>query len=257
MLKGQSRKAVAMVELIFAIVIMAIVLLSAPTLISQSVTSSYVGFQQEAINAAATHINVIMTKEWDQGNSDAQIDPRVLTIPNDNSGLESISDSEGRILARRAGTPENSYRKFATKEGATPNASLSSSFGSKGDDALEGSTPYDDIDDYHGDVARLKEVQGINDEDILKSNYKDRNMNMTTTVSYIRDTPSTGNYRTFSTLTFDNPFSGTLPTQQRNIKAISVVLQTDSTEEALQKRITLSAFMCNLGHYELETRDMP
>ena len=58
----KPRKAIAMIELIFAIVVIAIVLMSAPTLINQSIKSSFVGFQQESINTVATHLNLILTK---------------------------------------------------------------------------------------------------------------------------------------------------------------------------------------------------
>jgi len=43
------RKAIAMIELIFAIVVMGIVMLSAPMLVNKATQSSYVALQQESI----------------------------------------------------------------------------------------------------------------------------------------------------------------------------------------------------------------
>ena len=70
MKNSANHNAVAMIELIFAIVIMAIVLLSAPMLIHQSIKSSFVGMQQEAINTLSSHLSLILTKEWDEANAD-------------------------------------------------------------------------------------------------------------------------------------------------------------------------------------------
>ena len=64
------RKAIAMIELIFAIVIMGIILMSAPMLISNASQSGYVAMQQEGINEAATQVNMIMGHYWDENNVD-------------------------------------------------------------------------------------------------------------------------------------------------------------------------------------------
>ena len=70
------RPAVAMIELIFAIVIMAIVLLSAPMLISTASKSGFIAIQQEAINEAASQVNIIMGHHWDEGAAnDLYLDP--------------------------------------------------------------------------------------------------------------------------------------------------------------------------------------
>ncbi len=48
------RNGIAMIELIFALLIMGIVLLSSPMLIQQSIKSSFIGIQQESISAIST-----------------------------------------------------------------------------------------------------------------------------------------------------------------------------------------------------------
>ena len=70
MYKKTLRPAIAMIELIFALVIMAIVLMSAPMLISTATKSGYVAIQQEAINAAASQVNMIMGYHWDENSAD-------------------------------------------------------------------------------------------------------------------------------------------------------------------------------------------
>jgi len=243
-----SRRGIAMIELIFAIVIMAIVLLSAPTLINQSVKSSYVGLQQEAVNAAASHLNLIMTKEWDEGNADLRIDPRVLMVSDNADPRLAPLDA---MTPQRAGTPITSRRRFITSMGDSTFATDFANFGSRGD--LDENASMDDIDDYHLEEGRLRVITEVEDES--NTNYKDRNILMTTTVRYIRDIPTSGgDYNTNEDLVFDNPFIS-LPNFTSNIKAVSVTLTTDVNQTELAKEITLSAFMCNIGHFQLATRN--
>jgi len=247
----KNRQAIAMVELIFAIVVMAIVLMSAPNLISQSTKSSYVALQQESVNAAATHLNLILTKEWDTGNANSNIEPRVLYVSAGDAGLQ--ADSTTR---RRQGTPSTSYRKLLTGDGLAPDAVVLSMFG-KGKDTGTSNEPFDDIDDYKGEVAELSEIADAND---YNSDYKDKKIKMSTDVAYINDNPNSGNYNSGRKIVFDNPFgdSNVISTEDStNIKAISVKLETNETTEELAKEIVLSAFMCNIGHYQLAKRTQP
>ena len=67
----KSKKAIAMIELIFALVIIGIVLMSAPMLIQQSIKSSNVALQQEAIVAAASQTAIVLSMHWDENNTEA------------------------------------------------------------------------------------------------------------------------------------------------------------------------------------------
>jgi hypothetical protein len=78
--KTTLRPAIAMVELIFAIVIMGIVLMSAPMLISTASKSGYVAIQQEAINEAASQVNMIMGYHWDENNTNGSWDTTGMKI---------------------------------------------------------------------------------------------------------------------------------------------------------------------------------
>ena len=230
------RKGIAMIELIFAIVIMAIVLMSAPTLINQSVKSGYVALQQESINIVASQINLLLTKEWDVSNTDPRIPPIVLTVDNGNDDLNMVNLTTGR----RVGTLLTSWRSFIPSTGGVVNAVDSSQFG-KGVHTV--GEELDDIDDYHGEVTTLK-----GDGDAGGNNYIDINITLTTSVAFGSDNPD-GNTYNASTLTFNHPFNSS-PTGTTNIKLVSVTLNTTSEVKELAKNITLSAFMCNIGHYK-------
>lgn len=241
------RKAIAMVELIFAIVIMAIVLMSAPTLINQSVKSGYMALQQESVNILASQVNLLLTKEWDRSNTDSQIEPVVLTVSNGNLDLEMVT----LTTARRIGTPVTSSRAFISSMrtddsvGAVINAVSTNQFG-EGKDS--GGT-LNDIDDYNDKITTL-----IGDEDALAggNNYIDLDISLTTKVTFGNDDPAGDTYKS-STVTFNHPFNGSR-SGTTNIKLISVLLETTTeVEELKDKKIRLSAFMCNIGHYKLET----
>ncbi|SHO80512.1 hypothetical protein MNB_SV-15-1380 [hydrothermal vent metagenome] len=236
-------KGVAMIELIFAIVIMAIVLLSAPTLINQSVKSSFVGFQQESINAIATHMNLILTKNWDVGNANPDVLPVILTVNAGDDDLNMVN----LTTARRAGTDMTSNRSFVSTMGGTIAASPSSNFG-KDKDTI--GTELDDIDDYNDYVTTLK-------GDAIGGgvNYIDVGITIKTTVSYGSDKPSDGKgYINSEKISFNNPFGNTL-LDSTNIKLISAVLTNPDSADELKKNIRLSAFMCNIGTYTLAIRD--
>ena len=111
------RPAIAMLELIFAIVIMGIVLMSAPRLISTAAKSGYVAIQQEGINEAASQLNMIMGYQWDENDVDERyIDPILRVNAGDPELEESIP------TGRRLGTPEESYRTFVRSDGKDDSA---------------------------------------------------------------------------------------------------------------------------------------
>ena len=237
MVRVLHRKGVAMIELIFAIVIMAFALMSAPMLIHQSVKSGYVALQQESINVLASQLNLLLTKEWDVSNANPRIPPVVLTVDSGNSDLDMVD----LTTARRVGVPMSSWRAFVASTGGVINAVDSSEFG-EGKDSI--GEPLDDIDDYHNKVTTLK-----GDGSAGGSNYIDLNISLKTVVAFGGDSPD-GNTYNSSNIKFNNPFNSTPSNGTTNIKLVSVNLSTTNEAEELSKNITLSAFMCNIGHYK-------
>ena len=232
------RPAVAMIELIFAIVIMAIVLLSAPMLISTATKSGYVAIQQEAINEAASQVNMIMGHHWDENTAnDLFLDP-ILQV----SASGDLELNENNNSGRRIGTPDESYRSFIRADGQTLTAS---NLTKDGNDS-------DDIDDYAGDTY-LKEIQSSPDVNYVEID----TIRIDSVVSYIDDSPSGGTFAANNIIfnpdltTAGTTTSGT----STNIKRISVSLRSTSGLDELDKEITLHAFSSNIGGYKLEERD--
>ena len=235
-----KRPAIAMIELIFAIVIMGIILMSAPMLISTSVKSGYVAIQQEAINEAASRVNMIMGYHWDENSADETILDPILQTASPIADLAEATYPDGNLTGTRAGTPRESYRSFIKPDNTRATATAA---GSLGNDGIE-----NDMDDFIGTIGLI--LAGTGNE----SDYIEKNVTITTVVAYIDDAPDGNTYNpATNTLNFDADFTQAQPT--RNIKRISTTLTSSAgSPEELDKEIILHAFTCNIGAYRLEER---
>ena len=237
MYKKTLRPAIAMIELIFALVIMGIVLMTAPMLISTAAKSGYVAIQQEAINEAASQVNMIMGYHWDENTTDeTYLDP-ILNVIAGNGDLN-VSGTTGR----RRGTPLESYRSFIRSDG-TDDLNASASLGSDPTGEIK-----DDMDDFIGDTDLT--LNGVGEA----GNVETTTININTTFSYINDNPTGSSYQPVGgTLNFDLNFA--TATGTTNIKGITIKLTSNSSAEELNtKEIKLRAFSCNIGGYKLEEK---
>ncbi len=226
-----------MIELIFAIVIMGIVMMSAPMLISTAAKSGYVAIQQEAINEAASQVNMIMGYHWDESNTNEDYLPSILIVSSPGDTELNEVNISAEATGRRLGTPNESHRTFIRADGQRFSAS-----------ALQtetGETEEDDMDDFTGTTKHLVLIP----ETTLKANYTETTtIDINTTISYSNDSV---NYNS-SSITY-NPFGSAAG--NTNIKSITVTLTSSSDVDELDKEITLRAFSCNIGGYKLEEKD--
>ena len=241
--KKTLRSAITMIELIFAIVIIGIVLMSAPQLIQVAAKSGYVAIQQEGISEASSHINIIMGLHWDENDTNEEYLDPVLHTDSNTIDLKMSDNNRTRI-----GTPIESYRSCVRADG---NGSLNAS--AIGFDSPESSKwDEDDIDDFNNETYNLKVVQSSPSVDYIE---KEGNIIITTSISYSRDgtgMSGTGGYNAPDIVYI--PFHpATKPTT--NIKSIEVNLTSISGVSELQKEIILYAFSCNIGGYQLEEKD--
>ncbi len=234
--------AIAMIELIFAIVIMGIVLMSAPMLISTATKSGYVAIQQESINEAASRVNMIMGYHWDENSADDTILDPILQTASPVTDLAEATYADGNGTARRVGTPRESYRIFFVKpDGYRAKATAAGSLGSEGAE--------NDVDDFDGTIGLTLAGAGTG------ANYIEKNVTIATTIAYIDDDTDTTNYNTGNTINFNANFTQTKGSTT-NIKRISTTLTSDAASpDELDKEIILHAFSCNIGGYKLEEKD--
>lgn len=236
-LHKHCRKAIAMVELIVAIVVMGIVLLSAPMLISTASQSTSVALQQEGINEASARINMILTYDWDENNINVPCGstPSILVTAGDDE-LNEVPGTQTRL-----GVPLNSKSHTFNCNGNEYNATA---IGKEG-------TDIDDIDDFNNVTlkATLKDVKlGTGGTDYIEQT----TVNIATNVTYSSD----GADYTQQTIQYDFSPTGSAP-GTTNIKRISVVLTSSNSAKELQKNIVMHAFACNLGSYSYARSVLP
>jgi len=233
------RRAIAMIELIFAIVVIGITLLSAPLLLTQASNSGYVAIQQEGINEATTRVNMILGWYWDEAIASAVVSNNInipIAVTSGSASLNAISPT----LPRRLGTPQESYRSFNTPSG-TISTTTAANFGLDSVETAQGGE--DDVDDFNG-TSSLTSIESAT------SDYIEGSSIVITTLIEYGDDSTTGDYNQ-STITY-TPFVSASTTT--NIKNITVTLQSNSSVAELNKTITLRAFSCNIGAPVLEKR---
>ena len=226
----KSKTAIAMIELIFALVIMGIVLMSAPMLIQQSIKSSNVALQQEAIVAAASQTAIVLSMHWDEQNSNIaagtspMLDANRSAFPFPPAGLSgvtgrNIKDANITLVPSTLGTDINE-----------------TDF-----------TDFDDVDDYNNSSFGL---MLFNNESTTADigEYVDTTVQINTTIRYTKESNVSENIST-------GPFS--------NIKAIEVRLTSNLDKNdinytaELEKDITFKAFSCNIGTYAINGKELP
>jgi len=225
----KSKNAIAMIELIFALVIIGIVLMSAPMLIQQSIKSSNVALQQEAIVAAASQTAIVLSMHWDENNSNIVagespiLDANRTSYPFPPAGLNVVS---GRNTKDANNTLSPSVIGIDFNETVY--------------------TDFDDVDDYDNSNFGL---MLFNNESTTADigEYVDTSVNINTTVRYTKENNVSEDITTGS-------FS--------NIKAIEVHLTSNLDKNdvnytaELEKDITFKAFSCNIGTYAIDGKEL-
>jgi len=227
-----------MIELIFAITIMGIVLMSAPMLVSRSVQSSFTALQQESIAAASAQISMIMTAAWDHNDANTTIGMPVLLT---DSGTGAVSPLIVNCTTDAPVGVSSSSGRYCKNIGMP--------FYWASHIALD--SAYEDIDDFNGLEGNVT-LYNSESYDSSRGDYIDKNVKIAVSVSYGDDVPRNaggglaGGYK--KNTTFSNPFRTSTTATTSNIKLISVTLTSNSpSSELSNKNITLSAFMCNIG----------
>lgn len=230
------RPAIAMIELIFAIVVMGIVMMSAPMLLNQARQSSYQGLNQEAIAAVAAQASMIFTYQWDENDTNQSLGAPILEVSNaGDPELREVGITGVRIGMEAGG----STRSFRIDTGGR-HAALTA-LGLDNGESIANMDTLDDIDDFNGQVITLTPVGGLPN---ANGDYVDRQIQILANVTYVRDRR---NYARRVINNINLPLS--LRARTTNIKAFSVQLSTTLTDADLRKNITLQGFSCNIGTY--------
>ena len=238
------KKGIAMIELIFALVIMGIVLLSAPMLIQQSTRSGNVALQQEAIAAAASQTAIVLSMHWDEKNSNIPVgtspildtnrvpfDFNETTLPVGLIGVNSRNSDDGNKTL----TPSTIFGMDETNNTDTNESDY---------------TDFDDVDDYDNSSFGLLIFNNEKTSSDV-GDYVDINITMSTTINYTEDRVDTGVNTPLNgtTIALNNKINSSPLGVSSNIKFVQVNLTSNSGIEELEKNITLRAFSCNIGTF--------
>ncbi len=220
-----TRKGFTLIELIVAIVVISIALMSVPLLLSQANKSNEFNINQEAILAGATKIGDILTYPWNESNASQTL--QVFDVTQGDNNLSRYPDNTS---TRRIGHfKENYRRKFYSQ---ITQASLILGH--------ENTNDFDDIDDFNGITESITNG-GVGDY------IKD--FNITTTVKYIDDNAT---YSSSPLLNMNINTIGVTPST--NLKMVEVKVVDTTNNEHIT---TLRAFSANIGSYELLYRTFP
>ncbi len=234
-----NRKAIAMIELTFAIVVIGIVMLSVPLMLMQAQKSTTVALQQESIAIAASHTNALLTYAWDEQNTEGL--PAANNILQTDS--EQLQQTDGIVWMSNTLSYPNARRRVYSHTDANLSARATPK-NSLGEDGIEST---DDIDDFHGKSFSLTLVPGGSNAS-YQGEYIDTDVTVANNVVYGDD--SAGYTNPSGRFAFSKPFQRATPTGSTNIKLITTTLTTARTEEEFKnKNIVLRAFMCNVGGF--------
>jgi len=250
-IEKKFKRGIAMIELIFAIVIIGIVLLSSPMLIQQSINSSFVAMQQEAIAAAASQTATLLSKPWDEKDASnvANAAP-IITLQNaTNSPLRGRGGLIGLSDNSRIAIIPNKDTNASDINTADFNESIAN-------DNL------DDIDDYNSVPPMGISVFNSEGTTASTGDYVDVNLTITNKITFADDTPNgnigwnvvagsidAGN-NIFNKQTLGTNGTGTIESHIKFVKVNLKSANPTNTAE-LVKDITLNAFSCNLGTYPM------
>ena len=218
----KTKKAIAMIELIFALVIMGIVLMSAPMLIQQSVKSSNIALQQEAIVAAASQASIILSMHWDEANTRIPVGESPILNTGGifpPAGL-AMANLEARNPRDALGIVHFPFPAIGIDTNTT-------------DVSENNKTNLDDVDDFDGQSLGLVLYNAENAEADI-GEYVDIDINIATNVFYTQNNA------------VSTPAAGI-----SNVKFINVNLTSNQAVPELQKDITMQAFSCNIGTYAI------
>jgi len=210
------RRATSMIELVIAIVVMGIAVMSLPLILTQSQNSNAMALQQEAILATKTKLGYLLSYEWDVNSYDATAG--VSRVLNTTASLNADDDFNTTSI-RRVGHVMADTRRRLRDDMATATTDGTAAWGNA---ALE------DIDDF----------DGRDENTTIASETMDYifNLQLHSTVNYVSDSATYANQD--MNFIFDASTTFTNPT---NIKMITI------TTTGTNINMVLRAFASNVG----------
>lgn len=229
----KTRTGFSLIELVLAIVIIAISVMTIPLMLSQSSNNDSFSITQESILAARTKMGNILSYEWDSNSVET------------NSSITYI-----RILDVDAGDGELD-RNMSTQDKNRRIGHISRDFRRRFHEGNETNKTFPTQESFDTNMTALNHFNGQVLGNSLDGNastfdYLIRDFNMTTTISYVSDR---ADYAA-QTVDFDFNISSSAViddvNNSTNIKMVEIFLQSNSGQP-----FRFRAFSCNIGQTEL------
>ncbi len=230
------KRGFSLIEVVFAIIIIAISLMSIPMLLKESAKSNEFSMMQEAILATSTKMGNILSYPWDKNSYD-RTNKILRTLDVSTNG-----DSE---LTRNPGVNDDNLRKghiYADKrrrffDNINP--------GAKFPDTSITPTNKQSINDFHGEIKTIGGSGGFD--------YKDANMSMTSNVYYVNDS---ADYSQTSVVA--NIASSTINPITNNVNSTNIkMVEVTTSMPSLGQNILFRSYLSNIGQSKLLTRTKP
>lgn len=226
MKKDCMRRGVSMIELIFAIVVMGISIMTIPAMLTQSSSAILVSTQQEAILAGSTKMGNILSHSWDINQTDGVRNGGYAKVIRATDG-----DSELDINAttfRRVGHFQGDKRRRAYQDFLATDASINNT----------GNTH---LGSFAGTDYQLVDANGSGDYI--------REYETNTTVFFIDDSAAYSDVN----LSFNFSDSDVGDTNPTNIKFVNMIVTSPDDSDV---KVRLFSFSSNIGQTQLLKREI-
>ena len=240
--KKSFKKGFSLIELVLAIVVVAITLAALPNIVAQTQKSNELAIKQELTYSAKTLMGRIISMPWDSTalkamcesdgricDSNASIKSylranRNIRIPIYNSN--GLGNRPGSLIANNPAYVNQNRISDADRTKTYTPGNTSFGFNER-----------NDIDDFHGTFATRNEQ--VSNEDFISD------MLFVTEVDYVSGTTSGGTTLSFSTSEKGSPIDGGVPT---NIKRVKVTVEDTAGDPGTgEYRSTMYFYAPNIG----------
>ena len=235
------RKAISLIELVLAIIVIAISVMSVPMMLQQSAKSDNFSMVQEAILAARTKMGNILSFRWDRNSLDTNNTNGRFRALDVISGAAALDRNNTYYEERRIGHVYGDLRRkmFAVETNVSALV------------IAPNDTNFTNINDFDAKSATI-DWKGANSA-TDRYEYLDRELNLTTRVFYIAD--NTVDYNaTNINFVFDTTSAKTIKNinNSTNIKMIELNVTSQN-----YLPFVFRTFSCNLGESRLLSRPLP
>ncbi len=227
------KRGFSLIEVVFAIIIIAISLMSVPMLLKESAKSNEFSMIQEAILATSTKMGNILSYPWDKNSYDSTNKIlRILDVKAGDSELNRVTSGINDNNLRIGCIYLNKRRRFF--DYINPGVVYP--------DTTVNNSNKQSINDFHDES---KNIGGSGAFD-----YKDKNTSITSKIYYISDNIDFSQTSITASL---NPSTLNPITNNKNSTNIKMV-QIRTTMPNLGKSIVLRSYLSNIGQSKLLTR---